>query len=146
MSIAIGSDHAGYELKQQIVDHFKNQKIDITDYGTFSRDSVDYPDYGIKVATQVSKGEHEKGIIICGTGIGISISANKIKGARAALCTSDYMAEMARKHNNANIIAFGGRTTTIDMALRMIDIFIRTEFEAGRHSTRVEKIHTLTGR
>ncbi|MBN1480585.1 RpiB/LacA/LacB family sugar-phosphate isomerase, partial [candidate division KSB1 bacterium] len=95
---------------------------------------------------KVAAGEHERGIIICGTGIGISISANKVKGVRAALCTCDYMAEMARKHNNANILAFGGRTTTIDLAVRMIHIFLETKFEGGRHTVRVDKINSLTGR
>ena len=146
MSIAIGSDHAGYTLKQEICEYFDQQNIEYTDYGTESPERVDYPDFGIKVAKQVVAGAHNVGIIICGTGIGISISANKVKGARAALCCSDYMAEMARKHNNANILALGGRTTTIDYALRMIHIFLHTEFEGGRHGNRVDKIHSLTGR
>ncbi len=146
MGLAIGSDHAGFELKQQIIDYFERNDIDYTDYGTDSLDSVDYPDFGVLVGKKVAAGEHERGIIMCGTGIGISISANKIRGARAALCTSDYMAEMSRKHNNANIIAFGGRTTTVDMAVRMIHIFLDTEFEGGRHAERVDKIHSLTGR
>ena len=146
MTIAIGSDHAGYELKQQICDYFQQHGIEFTDYGTHSRDRVDYPDLGVQVAKQVIAGTHDTGIVICGTGIGISISANKVKGARAALCNSDYMAEMARKHNNANILALGGRTTTIDYATRMIDIFLNTDFEGGRHANRVEKIHSLTNR
>jgi len=146
MTIAIGSDHAGFELKQQIVEYFDLNKIAYTDYGTHSADRVDYPDFGVLVGKKIAAGEHDNGIIICGTGIGISISANKIRGARAAVCTSDYMVEMARKHNNANILALGGRTTTIDMAVRMIHLFLDTEFEGGRHSIRVEKIHSLTGR
>ena len=146
MTIAIGSDHAGFELKRQITDYFDLNKIDYTDYGTYGPDRVDYSDYGVKVAQKVVAGEHDLGIIICGTGIGISISANKVNGARAALCTNEYMVEMARKHNNANILALGGRTTTIDFAVRMIQIFLTTEFEGGRHTTRVDKIHSLTGR
>ncbi len=146
MTIAIGSDHAGFELKQQIVEYFDLNKIPYTDYGTHNIDRVDYPDFGVLIGKKVAGGDHDKGIIICGTGIGISISANKVTGARAALCTSDYLAEMARKHNNANILALGGRTTTIDMAVRMIHIFLDTEFEGGRHAVRVDKIHSLTGR
>ena len=146
MTIAIGSDHAGFELKKRIIEYFDHNKIDYTDYGTYDAEHADYPDFGVLVGKKISAGEHEKGIIICGTGIGISISANKVKGVRAALCTSDYMAEMARRHNNANILALGGRTTTIDLALRMIRIFLETKFEGGRHATRVDKIHSLTKR
>lgn len=146
MSIAIASDHAGFELKQQIIDYFEHNNIAYTDYGVDNLDRVDYPDYGVLVGKKVAAGAHEKGVIMCGTGIGISISANKVRGVRAALCHNCYMAEMARKHNNANIIAFGGRTTTIDIAVRMINIFLKTPFEGGRHVVRVDKIHSLTGR
>lgn len=146
MSIAVGSDHAGFELKEQIVHYLKSKNIDYTDIGVYENKRADYPDYGVKVAKMVTSGENDLGIIVCGTGIGISISANKVKGARAALCTSEYMVEMARKHNNANILALGGRTTTIDMAVRIIDLFLSTEFEGGRHADRVEKIHSLSGR
>ena len=146
MTIAIGSDHAGFELKQKVVEYFDLNNIAYTDYGTHNADRVDYPDFGVLIGKKVLGGDHEKGIIICGSGIGISISANKVKGARAALCTSEYMVEMARKHNNANILALGGRTTTIDMAVRMIHIFLDTDFEGGRHAVRVDKIHSLTGR
>lgn len=146
MSIAIGSDHAGFDLKEQIRSYLDANAISYKDFGVYENKSVDYPDFGVAVAQAVASGEHKSGIIICGTGIGISISANKVDGARAALCCSDYMAEMARKHNNANILALGGRTTTIDLAVRMIDVFLNTEFEGGRHALRVEKIHSLTGR
>ncbi len=146
MSIAIASDHAGFELKEQIIQYFEKREIEYKDYGVYENTRVDYPDYGVKVAQKVVAGEHEKGVVICGTGIGVSITANKIKGARAALCCCDYMAEMARKHNDANILALGGRTTTIDLAIRMIDIFLKTHFEGGRHAVRVDKIHSLTGR
>ena len=146
MTIAIGSDHAGFELKKQILEYFDQNAIEYTDYGTYNLEQVDYPDYGVLVGKKISNGEHKRGIIICGTGIGISISANKVRGARAALCTSDYMAEMARRHNDANILALGGRTTTIDLAVRMIHIFLDTAFEGGRHATRVDKIHSLTNR
>ncbi len=146
MSIVIGSDHAGFQLKEQVLQFLKEKNIEYKDIGVHENKVVDYPDYGIKVAKMVASGEHEKGIIICGTGIGISISANKVDGARAALCTSDYMADLARRHNDANILALGGRTTTIDLAVRMIDIFLKTEFEGGRHADRVKKIHLLSGR
>lgn len=146
MSIAIGSDHAGFELKEQILLYLAEHNIDYNDIGVYENKRADYADYGVKVAKMVVAGESEMGIIICGTGIGISISANKVRGARAALCTSDFMAEMARKHNDANILALGGRTTTIDIAARMIEIFLSAEFEGGRHTARVEKIHSLSGR
>ena len=146
MLIAISSDHAGFDLKEQIRSYLDESAISYKDFGVYENSRVDYPDYGVAVAKAVASGEHKTGIIICGTGIGISISANKVQGARAALCCSDYMAELARKHNNANILALGGRTTTIDLAVRMIDIFLNTEFEGGRHALRVEKIHSLTGR
>ena len=146
MSIAVGSDHTGFELKEQILQYFDNKNIKYNDVGVYENKRADYADYGVKVAKLVTSGEHEFGIIVCGTGIGISISANKVRGARAALCTSDYMVEMARQHNNANIIALGGRTTTIDLAVRMIELFLNTEFEGGRHIARVDKIHSLSGR
>lgn len=146
MSVAVASDHAGFELKKQILDYFSQHNIACEDLGTFSDQRVDYPDYGVLTAREVVAGNHSFGIIICGTGIGISISANKVNGARAALCCNEYMAEMARKHNNANILALGGRTTTIDLAVRIIEVFLHTNFEGGRHAERVQKIHTLTGR
>jgi ribose 5-phosphate isomerase B len=146
MSVAIASDHAGFELKKQILDYFAQHHIACKDLGTFTEQRVDYPDYGVQTAKEVVAGNHPFGIIICGTGIGISISANKVKGARAALCCNEYMAEMARKHNNANILALGGRTTTIDLAVRIIEVFLHTDFAGGRHAERVAKIHALTGR
>lgn len=144
MSIAIASDHAGYHLKCQILDYFETSNIEFTDYGCFSPERVDYPDYGAKVGRVVASGECERGIVICGTGIGIGISANKIKHIRAAICTSEYLAEMARRHNDANVLALGGRTTTIDIAVRIINIFLNTEFEGGRHGQRVSKIDNIT--
>ena len=143
MSIAIGSDHAGFELKQQILDFFDVSKITCIDYGCYSMEQVDYPDLGIKVGQAVASGACRRGVVVCGTGIGISIAANKIKNVRAALCTLEYHAEMARRHNNANVLALGGRTTTIDIAIRIINIFLKTEFEGGRHQQRVEKIESI---
>lgn len=146
MSIAVASDHAGYPLKKLVIEYLTEKKVDFHDYGVFSEERVDYPDFGVLVAREVVAGKHQFGIIICGTGIGISMAANKITGARAALCCNEYMAEMARRHNNANLLALGGRTTTIDLAARMIDVFLNTEFEGGRHTLRVDKIHALTER
>ena len=146
MTIAMGSDHAGFELKRQIFERLQAENYNVTDLGTDSKESTDYPDFGVKVGKAVANGEYDFGIIMCGTGIGISISANKVRGVRAALCSTDYDAEMARKHNNANILALGGRTITIDLAMRMVHIFLKTEFEGGRHETRVNKIHSLTQR
>lgn len=146
MSIAVGSDHAGYELKEKVLLYLKKLNFKVKDFGCYDDSRVDYPDYAIKVANSVVSGENKLGIIICGTGIGISITANKIKGIRAALCCSEYMAKMARQHNDANILAMGGRTTTPEEAEKMVAAFLNTEFEGGRHADRVEKIHSLTGK
>ncbi len=143
MSIAIGSDHAGYELKHQILEYFDEQGIDYVDYGCYSEGRTDYPDFAEKVGREVVNGKHEKGVVICGTGIGVSISANKIKGIRAALCTNEYMAEKARQHNNANVLALGGRTTTPAIAFRILYVFLNTSFQGGRHAVRVEKINQI---
>jgi ribose 5-phosphate isomerase B len=144
MIVAIGSDHAGFELKELIIKFLAEQKIEFVDCGTHSSESVDYPDYALKVAKTVLSDAAKLGIIVCGTGIGVSIVANKIKGIRAALCCSEFAAEMARKHNDANVLALGGRTTPPEIAYRIVKIFIDTEFLGGRHQTRVEKIHKLT--
>ncbi|MBN2412579.1 ribose 5-phosphate isomerase B [candidate division KSB1 bacterium] len=146
MSIAVGADHAGYELKEKVKEYLEKMDIKVRDFGCFSNENADYPDYAVKVAKSIVAGENEWGILICGTGIGISITANKIKGIRAALCCSEYMAKMARKHNNANILAMGGRTTSSEEAEKMIAVFLETEFEGGRHADRVKKIHDLTGK
>jgi len=146
MQLAIGSDHAGFPLKEKIIDYFREKDIEFHDFGCFDTTRVDYPDYALKVAEAVASGSFDKGIVICGSGIGVSITANKVEGIRAALCCTEYMAEMARRHNDANVLALGGRTTTPDMAIRIINIFMNTKFEGGRHLVRVEKIHQLTGR
>ncbi len=144
MSIAVGSDHAGFELKLAVLQHLHNRKIEVLDLGVYTPERADYPDYGFKVAQAVVSGQCSMGIVICGSGIGISITANKVKGIRAALCCSEYMAEMARKHNNANVLAMGGRTTRPELAEKIVDVFLDTDFEGGRHAVRVEKIHQLT--
>lgn len=137
--IVFASDHAGYELKEKLIQHFKNQHIEVRDLGTYSLDSVDYPDYGVKIGKEVVKNPYEVGVAICGTGIGISIAANKVKGVRAALVYDENTARLAKKHNNANIIAFGGRTTTFEDAVKMIEAFRHETFEE-RHQTRINKI------
>jgi ribose 5-phosphate isomerase B len=141
MKVAIAADHGGFELKEAIKK--KLTAFALTDLGTTSLDSVDYPDFGAALARRVAAGEFERGILICGSGIGISIAANKIKGIRAALCHNAYTAEMARKHNDANVLAMGGRVVDEDTATEMTEIFLKTAFEGGRHARRVEKIHAL---
>jgi ribose 5-phosphate isomerase B len=144
--IALGSDHAGFLYKEKTKTFLKSMKIDYKDFGTHSGDSVDYPDFAHAVAEAVSKGEFETGIIICGTGIGVSIVANKHKGVRAAACESVTAAGLARKHNNANVLCFGERLVGWGVAEDMIATFLQTTFEAGRHTRRIEKIHALTDR
>ncbi len=143
MIIGISSDHGGFELKQKIHDYLVNQGYEIRDMGCFDHDSVDYPDYAILVGEGIKNGEIHRGIIICGTGIGISISANKIPGVRAALCHDVYTARMSREHNNANILALGGRTTGKNISLRIVEEFMTAKFAGGRHERRVDKIRQI---
>lgn len=141
--IYIGSDHGGFELKSELINYIKNElKKEIKDIGCFSKESVDYPDIAKSVADEVIK-NNGTGILICGTGIGISIAANKIDGVRCALCSFEYSASMARRHNDANILALGGRTTGVELAKNIAKLFIETPFEGGRHEKRVEKIMKL---
>jgi ribose 5-phosphate isomerase B len=142
MKVAIGSDHGGYQLKENIKAYLKSRNIQIDDYGTNNEESVDYPDYAAKVAKAVLTEVYDFGILLCGTGIGISIAANKFKGIRAALVYDPETAHLAKAHNNANIIAIGGRTTTKEMAKQIIDAFIETKYEE-RHNTRLHKIAKL---
>jgi len=144
MRIVIGSDHGGYELKEKIKAYFDTEKIDYTDIGTNSIDSVDYPDYGKKVGLAVMNEAYDFGIAICGTGIGISIAANKVKGVRAALVYDETTARLAKEHNNANVLALGGRTTNIDKAILIIKTFMGSTFEQ-RHQTRIDKIKKIEG-
>ena len=143
MKIAIASDHAGCELKESIAAFLKEKGIDVTDYGVDNPESVDYPDYGIKVADSVSKGRAEMGILSCGTGIGMSIVANKFPNVRAALCYDMYTARMSRLHNDANILVLGGRLLEKEVALLMVDTWLKTGFEGGRHQRRLDKISKL---
>lgn len=139
--IAIGCDHGGYELKQEIMNHLAKRGIEYKDYGTYTKDSCDYPEYGKKVAYAIKNGECELGIIICGTGIGISITANKIPGIRAALCGDCFSAQATREHNDANILALGARVTGPGLALKIVDTFIDTPFSNDeRHKRRISMI------
>ena len=139
--IAIGCDHGGFELKEEIKKHLEERGLEYKNYGCNSTDSVDYPEYGKKVAHAVADGECERGILICGTGIGISITANKVKGIRAALCTDCFMAEATRLHNDANILALGGRVVGMGLALKIVDTFLDTEFsDEERHKRRIAMI------
>ena len=138
--IAIGCDHGGIEIKNAVIEYLKEQGIAYNDFGCYSAESVDYPVFAHKVASAVSKGEAEKGIICCGTGIGVSMTANKVKGIRAAVCCDEFCAEMTRRHNDANIMCMGGRVIDSDKAVKLADIFLHTEFEGGRHTKRVQMI------
>ena len=138
--IAIGCDHGGYALKQEVMKHLTELGLDYKDFGTYSEESCDYPIYGEAVARAVASGECDRGIVICGTGIGISIAANKIKGIRAALCGDCFSAEMTRRHNDANMLAMGAGIVGPNMAERIVDVFLSTEFEGGRHERRVNKL------
>ena len=139
--IALGSDHGGYDLKEHLVKHLKDEGYDVDDRGCHSRESCDYPVYGHAVANAVAKGEADRGIVICTTGIGISIAANKVPGIRAALCTNELMAKMTRLHNDANILALGANITGYGLAEEICDVFLDTEFSGGeRHVRRVKAI------
>ena len=139
--LAIGCDHGGYALKQAIMKHLEERGLEYRDYGTYSEASCDYPDYGRAVALAVAGGEAERGILICGTGIGISITANKVPGIRAALCTNCFCAEATRLHNDANILALGGRVVGEGLALKIVDTFLDTPFSnEERHIRRIAKI------
>ena len=143
MKIALGSDHGGYLLKKEITDFLTSRSIEVLDVGTDSDASVDYPDFGEKVARLVASGDADSGIVVCGTGIGISIAANKIPGIRAALVTDTFMAKMAKEHNNANIIALGGRVIDQSRACEIIAAWLDSTFEGGRHQARLDKIAQL---
>ena len=146
MIIAIGSDHAGFIRKQEILEHLQAQGHEVKDLGTYSKESMDYPDVAVEVAKLVASKEVERGILVCGSGIGVSIVANKTEGVRAANCLNEEMASLSRQHNDANVLALGERLVDTKTALSMVDIFLLTPFEGGRHQQRVDKIHDLTGR
>ena len=143
MKIGIGSDHAAFAMKEEIKAYLILQGHEVTDYGTYSEARCDYPVYGEKVARAVKAGEVERGVLICGTGIGISLAANKVKGIRAAVCSEPYSAAMSVRHNNAQIIAFGARVVGTDVAHTIVDAFLNAEFEGGRHADRVALIEAI---
>ena len=144
MIIAIASDHGGYQLKETVRKYLAGRgDVKVVDLGTNSEESVDYPIYGRACAEAVASGKADRGIVICGTGIGISIAANKVKGIRCGLCTSTEMAELTRKHNNANMLAMGGRTTDPELALDITRVFLDTEFEGGRHKRRTDLLDEM---
>lgn len=141
--IAIGSDHGGLELKNSILKYLNENNYEVIDCGTETDASVDYPDFGEKVAKMVSSGEADEGVLICGTGIGMSITANKFKGIRAALVHNEFTAKMAREHNNANILVLGGRVLSVEVGVKLVKIWQESAFEGGRHQGRLDKIHEL---
>ncbi len=141
--IALGCDHGGLNLKKAIANYFDSKAIPYKDFGTFTEESVDYAPIAYKVAKSVADGICDKGILCCGTGIGISIAANKVKKIRAAVCTDEFTTEMTRKHNDANILCLGGRVISSDKALNLVKIFLTTDFEGGRHSRRIDQISKI---
>jgi ribose 5-phosphate isomerase B len=143
MKIAIASDHGGFLLKEEVKKYLISEGIDVIDLGTDSEESVDYPIYGKRCGESVTSGKADRGIVFCGTGIGISMAANKVKGIRCALCTDTRMAEMTRKHNDANMLALGGRMVRIDTACEITKTWLETEFEGGRHKQRVDMINEM---
>lgn len=147
MKIAVGSDHAGYELKEAVLSLLRDQGVDYKDFGAYSTDSVDYPDIGGKAAEAVANGECDRGILICGTGIGMSITANKVPGIRAALCTTPYCAVMSREHNDANVLVIGARVTDQETALEIARTWLATEFPNDpRHARRIQKMADIDKR
>jgi ribose 5-phosphate isomerase B len=143
MKIAVGSDHGGFNLKKTIIEYLEENNIKYKDFGCYSDKSVDYPDFARLVAEAVSRGEFDRGILICGTGIGISIAANKVKGIRAALCNDCFSARMAREHNDANILAMGERVIGRGLALEITKTWLESKFQGGRHQRRIDKIMQL---
>ncbi|MDW7645729.1 MAG: ribose 5-phosphate isomerase B [Desulfuromonadales bacterium] len=141
--LIIASDHGGLELKEALKNYLQDKQVDVRDLGTNGSESVDYPDFGEKVARSVSLGEADAGILICGTGIGMSIVANKFPGVRAALAHDEFTARMAKEHNNANILVLGGRIQTSDQGIEMVAAWLDSEFEGGRHQRRLDKIAEL---
>ena len=145
MKIAIGCDHGALALKEAVIAHLEKKGFETKDFGTYSLDSCDYPDFAAPAAQAVACGECDKGIVLCTTGIGVSITANKVKGIRCAHCADCLQAEMTRRHNDANVMAIGAGFTGKNMAERMVEVFLTTEFEGGRHQRRVDKMMALEG-
>ena len=143
MKIAIGSDHGGFQLKEHLRKYLTEKGMEVTDCGTFTSDSCDYPDFAAAVCHEVTQGKAERGVLVCGTGIGVSISANKCHGIRAALCDNVYSAEKSREHNDANVMCLGARVLGVGLAELITDTFFKTDFAGGRHQRRVDKIMAL---
>ncbi|HIY55266.1 MAG TPA: ribose 5-phosphate isomerase B [Candidatus Dorea merdavium] len=146
MKIGIGNDHAAVEMKQEIAEYLKGKGYEVVNYGTDTYESCNYPEYGEKVGRAVASGEVDLGILICGTGVGISLAANKVKGIRAVVCSEPYSAKLSRQHNNTNILAFGARVIGIEMAKMIVDEWLNAEFLGGRHQTRVDMIMDIENR
>jgi len=142
MKIAIGCDHAALEAKQEIVSYLKSMGHDLLDEGTNTLDSVDYPDYAADVSRKVQSGQADRGVLICGTGIGMSIAANRFTGIRAALCYTEELAELSRLHNDSNILCFGARTQSVESMKKIISVWLATQWEGGRHGRRLDKIES----
>ena len=140
MKIAIGCDHGGFELKEAVRGYLEERGMEYEDFGAFSTESVDYAPIAAKAARMVAEGKADFGIIICSTGLGVSMAANKVKGIRAAVCTNAFCAEMTRRHNNANVLCMGGKVVDGETALQMVDIFLHTDFDGGRHQRRIDQI------
>ncbi len=143
MKIALGSDHGGYELKEKLIAYLKEKGVETVDCGCPSTESCDYPIFAKAAAEAVAKGECDRGIVVCTTGIGVSITANKVKGIRCALCSDSFSAEMTRRHNNANVLALGAGIVGEKLAQRIVDVFLATEFEGGRHQRRIDLISDM---
>ena len=141
--IVIGSDHAGYALKELVKDYLTALNLEVEDCGTFSEESVDYTDFGIAVAGKVSSGDFKRGILICGTGLGMSMVANRFKYVRAALCNDIFSAMMSRQHNDSNILVLGGRVIGVELAKEIVQVWLKTPFEGGRHKSRIDKFDTI---
>lgn len=146
MKIAIGCDHVGIEHKELVIKHLESKGIEVIDFGTHSAERTDYPKYGLAVAKAVTSGDADQGLLICGTGVGISLAANKVPGIRAVVCSDPYTAQLSKQHNNTNILAFGSRVIGIELAKMIIDSWLEAEFEGGRHQNRVNQIAEIEER
>src|SRR6266446_9525853 len=146
LSVALGADHAGWELKEALKAWLMDAGYQILDFGTHSPDSVDYPDYSLQVAEAVTVGKVERGVLVCGTGIGMTVAANKVPGVRAALCGDTFTARMSREHNDANVLALAGRLTDAEMGRAILKVWLETDFAGGRHARRVDKITEMDAR
>ena len=145
MSIVIGSDHAGWNLKKAIKEYLEAKGIEVADIGPATNEPCDYSDKALEAAQAIADGKYSRGILICGTGVGMSMAANRVRGVRAALCWTEYLARMSRAHNNANVLCLGERATGVDLALSILDVWLNTEFEGGRHSRRIAKFDPESG-